>query len=97
MSPNQIPIVRQPTNQFLNDFNGPKAAAKMAQQVEEEPDFEYVNREALAVGPKQLIPPSYESLPRTYSLLQNMMAGAFAGIAVSLSSKRDILHAQQEI
>lgn len=34
---------------------------------------------------------SYEGLPPNFSLLQNMAAGAFAGIAVSSSDKRNML------
>ena len=75
----------------------------MAQpNAEPEDDYEYVailhcRRPAKGKRPENrllgsLTRSSYESLPPNFSLLQNMAAGAFAGIAEHCASKHSFAH-----
>jgi len=57
----------------------------MAAPVEEEVEYECVMWSSLSMGIRLTITHSYEGLPPNFSLSANMAAGAFAGIAVSVS------------
>jgi len=57
----------------------------MAAPVEEEAEYECVIWSPLSFDTRLTMSDSYEGLPPNFSLSANMAAGAFAGIAVSVS------------